>query len=178
MIELCSVKCVVCVYTGRGKSIWKWRGDRRTWGVIIGDLVMKRPPLELSWDWCEQKKHCGFSSKNWYLLLLSVRAWFSSKISVDYPRTPLTFMWEYSTPPFPGLRITHDAFPVHGVCRTSYCSICLRCAALFPSYKKVMLENFLRDRHKKINLYRPMQWKQPGSADLYTPTQPSFMTHV
>ena len=98
-----------------------------------------------------------FSSKNWYLLLVSVRAWFSSKISDDYPRTPVTFMWEYSTPPFPGLRITHDAFPVHGVYRTSYCSIFLRCAALFPSYKKVMLENFLRDRHKKINLYSPLQ---------------------
>ena len=96
MIEVCSVKYVVCVYTGRGKSIWKWRGDRRTWGVIIGDLVMKRPPVELSWNWCEQKKYCGFSSKNWYLLLVSFRAWFSSKISDDYPRTPVTFMWEYS----------------------------------------------------------------------------------
>ena len=178
MVELCSVKCVVCVYTGRGKSIWKWRGDRRTWGVIIGDLVMKRPPVEFSWDWCEQKKYCGFSSKNWYLLLVSVRAWFSSKISDDYLRTPVTFMWEYSTPPLPGLKITHDAFHVHGVYRTSYRSIFLRCAAVFPSYKKVMLENFLRDRHKKINLYSPLQWKQPGSADLYTPIQPSFTTHV
>ena len=70
---------------------------------------MKRPPVEFSWDWCEQKKYCGFSSKNWYLLLVSVRAWFSSKISDDYPRTPVTFMWEYSTPPFPGVRITHNA---------------------------------------------------------------------
>ena len=51
---------------------------------------MKRPPLELFWYWCEQKKHYGFSSKNFYLLLVSVRAWFSSKISDDYPRTPLT----------------------------------------------------------------------------------------
>ena len=109
MIEVCSVEYAVCVYTGRGKSIWKWRGDRRTWGVIIGDLVMKRPPVEFSWDWCEQKKYCGFSSKNWYLLLVSVRAWFSSKISDDYPCTPVTFMWEYSTPPFPGLRINFFA---------------------------------------------------------------------
>ena len=147
------------MYKGWGKSIWKWRGDRRTLGVIIGNLVMKRPPLGSSWNWCEQKKHYGFSSKNRYLLLVSVRAWFSSKISNDYPRTPVTFMWEYSTPPFPGVRITHDTFPVHGVYCTSYCSIFLRCAALFPSYKKVMLENFFRDRHKKLNLYSPLQWK-------------------
>ena len=45
----------MCVH-GVGKSIWKWRGDRRTLGVIIGNLVMKRPPLESSWNWCEQKK--------------------------------------------------------------------------------------------------------------------------
>ena len=81
--------CGMCAH-GAGEVHLKWRGDRRTWGVIIGDLVMKRPPVEFSWDWCEQKKYCGFSSKNWYLLLVSVRAWFSSKISVDYPRTPLT----------------------------------------------------------------------------------------
>ena len=84
---------------------------------------MKRPPVEFSWDWCEQKKYCGFSSKNWYLLLVSVRAWFSSKISDDYLRTPVIFIWEYSTPPFPGVRITHDALPVNGVYRTSSCSI-------------------------------------------------------
>ena len=84
---------------------------------------MKRPPLELFWYWCEQKKHYGFSFINFYLLLVSVRAWFSSKISDDYPRTPVTFMWEYSTPPFPGVKITHDALPVNGVYRTSYSSI-------------------------------------------------------
>ena len=167
--------CGICVHgegevhlkvTGRSSYLrgynW-WYGDETTTARIV---------LVLMWT------HYGFSSKNWYLLLVSVRAWFSSKISDDYPRTPITFMWEYSTPPFSGLRITHDTFPVHGVYCTSYCSIFLRCAALFPSYKKVMLENFLRDRHKKINLYRPMQWKQPGSADLYTPIQPSFTTHV
>ena len=130
---------------------------------------MKWPPLELFWYWCEQKKHYGFSSKNWYLLLASVRAWFSSKISDDYPCTPLTFMWEYSTPPFPGLRITHDAFPVHGAYRTSYWSIFLRCAALFPSCKKVMLENFLRDRHEKINSYSPLQWKTAGIGGFVYP---------
>ena len=148
--------CGICVHgegevhlkvTGRSSYLrgynW-WFGDETTTARIV---------LVLMWT------HYGFSSKNWYLLLASVRAWFSSKISDDYPCTPLTFMWEYSTPPFSGLRITHDTFPVHGVYCTSYCSIFLRCAALFPSYKKVMLENFFRGRHKKLNLYIPLQWK-------------------
>ena len=131
---------------------------------------MKRPPVEFSWDWCEQKKYCGFSSKNWYLSLVSVRAWFSSKKKFGRPPPHSRNFY---------VGISHTSIP--GRKKYPRCFVCpwslphelllnfLRGAALFPSYKKVMLENFLRDRRICRPLFYPRS-RLTSNSTLYSRT--------